>query len=204
MKLWYSPASPFVRKVLVTAHETGLLSKIKFAEANTSPVNRNPKLVAENPSGKIPALVLNDGTALHDSTVICAYLDSLHGGRKLIPEKGIARFRVMTLESLGNAMMDAAVLARYEMAMRPEDKRWDDWRQAQLNRVTSICDALERIWIRTLNAPVNTGAISVACALGYIDFRFDNLDWRKKRPSLTAWYSKFSARPSMQATTPKA
>jgi glutathione S-transferase len=204
MKLWYSPASPFVRKVMITAHETGQIAKIKLVEANTSVVNRNPKLVAENPTGKIPTLVLNDGTALHDSRVICAYLDSLHRGKKLVPDKGIAKFRVMTLESLGNAIMDAAVLARYEMVLRPEDKRWKEWLEGQMAKVVSGLDALERIWVRTLNGPLNVGAISVAAALGYLDFRFDSLEWRKKRPGLAAWFAKFSARPSMQATAPKA
>ncbi len=204
MKLWYSPASPFVRKVMVTAHETGMIGKITLAEANTSVVNRNPKLVAENPTGKIPTLVLNDGTALHDSTVICAYLDSLGRGKKLTPDKGIARFRVMTLESLANAMMDASVLMRYEMVLRPEEKRWEEWRIGQLNKVVSGLDALERIWVRTLNGPLNAGAIGVACMVGYLEFRFDSLEWRKKRPGLAAWYGKFNARPSMQATAPKA
>lgn len=204
MKLWHSPASPFVRKVLVAAHETGLARKLEIVEASTSAVNRNMKLVADNPSGKIPALVLKDGTLIADSSVICAYLDTLHRGRKLAPAKGVARFRVLTLESLGNAIMDAAVLARYERALRPEDKRWADWEKGQIAKVVSSLDAIEKRYARLLGGAVNIGAISVAAALGYLDFRFADLEWRKGRPGLAAWYEKFARRPSMIATAPKA
>ena len=203
MKLWHSPASPFVRKVLIAAHETGLAGNLEIVEANTSAVNRNMKLVADNPSGKIPALVLKDGTVLADSSVICAYLDTLAKGRKLAPAKSIARFRVLTLESIGNAIMDAAVLARYERALRPEDKRWADWEKGQVAKVTSSLDAIEKQSLKLLNGPVNIGAIAVAAALGYLDFRFADLEWRKSRPGLKTWFEKFAKRPSMRATEPK-
>ena len=144
MKLWYSPASPFVRKVLVLAHETGLADRLTIVEANTNVVNRNEELAKDNPTGKIPAMVLDDGTVLFDSRVICAYLDSLHNGKKLTPSGGdVASFRLMALEALGDAIMDAGVLTRYEQALRPKEKHWDKWEAGQLLKVNTSLDDLE-------------------------------------------------------------
>ncbi len=127
MKLWYASASPFVRKVLAAAHEIGIADQLEPVAAGTSPVKPNMELVADNPVGKIPALVSRDGDVLYDSSVICAYLDSLHEGQTLIPAEGPERFKALTLESLGDAIMDAAILARYEVTLRPDDKQWADW-----------------------------------------------------------------------------
>lgn len=202
MKLWHSPASPFVRKVMITAHETGQARDITTVDANTSVVARNPDLVRDNPTGKIPALVLDDGTVLFDSRVICAFLDSRHSGTPLIPETGIERFRVLTLEGLGDAIMDAAVLARYERALRPAEARWDKWEAGQIAKITSALDDLEARWLGLLGGRPNAGMVSVGAALGYLDFRFPDLDWRAGRPGLSAWYGGFARRPSMQATKP--
>lgn len=203
MKLWYSPASPFVRKVLVLAHEAGLSDRLTKLEASTSAVARNEELARDNPNGKIPALVLDDGTVLFDSSVICAYVDSLHDGPKITPAgSDVSAFRAMTLEALGDAIMDAAVLTRYEQALRPEDKRWDQWVAGQMAKVSSSLDDLEARWMDLLEGPLTTGAISVGCALGYLDFRFPNLDWREGRAKLAAWYATFAERPSMKATLP--
>ena len=204
MKLWYSPASPFVRKVLILAHETGQADKLTLAHANTSAVARNEELAKDNPSGKIPALVLDDGTVLFDSRVICAYLDSLHTEPRLSGTQSgsLSGFRAMALEALGDAIMDAAVLTRYEQALRPAEKRWDEWEAGQLVKIDTSLDDLEARWMDVLDAPLSMGAISVACALGYLDYRFSEHGWRDSRPKLAAWYDAISDRPSLQATKP--
>ncbi|HSO46509.1 MAG TPA: glutathione S-transferase [Rhizobiaceae bacterium] len=201
MKLWYSPTSPFVRKVIAAAHELGLTDRIEIIEASTSPVNRHAGLAALNPVGKIPAMQLDDGQVIYDSRVICAYLDSLKPG--LVPESGPQRFRSMTLEALGDAIMDAAVLTRYETAMRPEDLRWKSWIEGQMTKVWAGIDSLERDWLEFLNGPLTMGHLSAAAALGYLDFRYADSGWRDGRPGLAQWYDAFAKRPSMVKSEPK-
>lgn len=201
MKLWYSPASPFVRKVIAAAHELGLMDRIEIVEAATSPVNRNEGLAALNPVGKIPAMQLDDGQILYDSRVIIAWLDSLAPG--LIPPAGPRRFQAMTLEALGDAIMDAAVLTRYETAMRPEDLRWKGWIEGQMTKVWAGLDSLEKDWLDFLKGPITSGHMAVAAALGYLDFRYADSDWRDTRPGLAKWFDAFAKRPSMIASEPK-
>ncbi len=193
MKLWYSPTSPFVRKVIAAAHELGLTDRIEIIEASTSPVNRHAGLAALNPAGKIPAMQLDDGQVIYDSRVICAYLDSLKPG--LVPEAGPQRFRSMTLEALGDAIMDAAVLTRYETAMRPQDLRWKGWIEGQMTKVWAGVDSLEKDWIQFLNGPLTMGHLSAAAALGYLDFRYADLRWRDGRPGLAQWFDAFAHAP---------
>lgn len=204
MKLWYSPASPFVRKVIAAAHECGLVGRLEIVDASSNPINRNMDLVAHNPVGKIPALVLDDGQALFDSRVICAYLDSISQGEKLIPAEGPARFRAMTLEALGDAIMDAAVLTRYEGHLRPQELRWQGWIEGQTAKVNSGLESLERDWAEFLAGPFTIGHLAVGAALGYLDYRFPDLDWRSGHPKLAQWFEGFSQRPSMKASAPKA
>lgn len=202
MKLWYSPTSPFVRKIITAAEELGLSDRIEIIVASTSPVNRHAGLAALNPVGKIPVMVLHDGQVLYDSRVICSYLDSLKPRKRLTPAKGPDRFRSMTLEALGDAIMDAAVLTRYELAVRPENLRWQDWVDGQMTKVRAGVDSLEADWMNFLKRPLTTGHISAAAALGYLDFRFADDDWRKSRPKLAKWYDKFAKRPSWKASMP--
>lgn len=201
MKLWYSPTSPFVRKVIAAAHELGLTDRIEIIEASTSPVNRHAGLAALNPVGKIPAMQLDDGQVIYDSRVICAYLDSLKPG--LVPGFGPQRFRSMTLEALGDAIMDAAVLTRYETAMRPEDLRWKGWIEGQMTKVWAGIDSLEKDWLEFLNGPLTMGHLSAAAALGYLDFRYADAGWRDGRPGLAQWFDAFAKRPSMVNSEPK-
>lgn len=205
MKLWHSPASPFVRKVLVIAHETGQTAKLEIAEASTNAVARNEELARDNPCGKIPALVLDDGTVLFDSRVICAYLDSLHSGAKLSGPGagGVAGYRALALEALGDAIMDAAVSNRYETALRPPEYQWKAWSDGQMGKVKASLDQLEKQWIRSLGRNPNMGSIAVAAALGYLDFRYPDLNWRRGRPKLTRWFKRFGERPSFMETEPK-
>ncbi|MFN4089161.1 MAG: glutathione S-transferase family protein [Alphaproteobacteria bacterium] len=198
MKLHYSPTSPYVRKVMVTAIEAGVDARIEKADAAASPVGVNPTLNADNPLGKVPCLVTDDGQALFDSRVICEYLDSVGGG-KLFPAAGPARWTALRRQAQGDGLLDAALLARYETAVRPGDRLWPEWRDGQKAKMARALDAFETE-ADSLGDTIDIGTIAVACALGYVDFRFDADRWRDSRPKLAAWFAGFAARPSMTAT----
>ncbi|MFN3460568.1 MAG: glutathione S-transferase [Oceanibaculum sp.] len=197
MKLRYSPTSPYVRKVMVLAIEAGI-EKDKTA---ASPVERNESLYADNPIGKVPSLTTDDGMTLFDSPVICEYLDAEHAGGKFFPARGKARWVALRQHAIADGLLDAALLARYESAMRPEALRWDAWHDGQKGKVASALDMLEKE-AADLGGPITIGQIAVGCALGYLDFRYEADKWREGRPNLAKWYEGFAARPSMQATIP--
>jgi len=200
MKLYYSNLSPFVRKCLVSAHELGLRDRLELLPAVAHPVNRDRTLVAVNPLGKIPTLVTDDDTVLYDSRVICEYLNALGDGH-LMPPSGPARWNVLVDQALGDGVMDAAVLTRYENAVRPEGLRWSDWVFGQLDKVMCGLSQLERR-AAGLVGRVDSGTIALGCALGYLDFRFATLAWREKCPDAAAWFAQFGERESMMATRP--
>lgn len=202
MRLFFSPASPYVRKVMVTAHEKGVADRIELLGSAASPVKRDQTIVAKNPSGKVPTMLLDDGSALFDSRVICAYVDAQAAEPRLMPSDA-GRFRVLTLEALADSILDAALLARYETVMRPKELYWADWYRGQMDKIDSGLDALEAGWMDLLKGPVNAGSIAAACALGYLDFRFPDKDWRTARPGLAEWYASFSQRESMRRTMPQ-
>jgi glutathione S-transferase len=202
MKLYYSATSPFVRKCLVTAQELGLRERIELLPAAPHPVNRDRALVACNPLGKAPALVTDEGSILYDSRVICEYFNAIGGGQ-LIPAQGAARWSVLTTQALADGLMDAAVLTRYENAARPENLRWSDWVEGQLAKVTCALDELERR-VSAWSAGVDAGSIAVACALGYLDFRYAALGWRERSPKTAHWFDTFAKRASMITTQPPA
>jgi glutathione S-transferase len=200
VKLFYSPNSPYARKCLVVAHELGLRERVETVAVNATPTRRDPSIAASNPLSKVPTLIADDGTILYDSPVIAEYLNALGGGR-LIPRDGPARWNVLVEQALADGMLDAAILARYETALRPENLRWSDWTNGQLEKLVGGLDELER------RAPhfgdrVDVGTIALGCVLGYLDLRFGALDWRKGRPGAAAWYDKFAARESMVKTRP--
>jgi len=199
MKLYHNPASPYVRKVRVLAFETGLSDKIELSDVTLTPTGPDAGVCADNPVGKIPTLVRDDGGGLYDSRVICEYLDSLHDGTRMFPEGGEARWTAVRRQALADGILDAAVGTRYETFLRPEALRWPDWVDGQMAKVRRSLDALER---ESLGEDVDIGTISVACALGYLDFRYPDESWREARPKLGAWFEKFSRRPSMEATRP--
>ena len=202
MKLFYSPASPFVRKCLVAAHELGLRERIELVPAAAHPVNRDRSVVAHNPLGKIPTLIPDEGAALYDSRVICEYLNALGKGN-LIPQPGPARWSVLAEQSLADGIMDAAVLARYESVLRPEALRWSDWTTGQLEKVASGLGEIERR-AAVFGDRIDLGTIAVGCALGYLDFRYASLVWRERHPNAASWFERFGARESMVATRPTA
>jgi glutathione S-transferase len=197
MKLYGNAASPFARKCRVIAHELG----IKLEEIRTLPM-QEPEFRKINPLGKIPALVLDDGSVLIDSPVICEYLNHVGGG-KFFPGNNIFthhtnRWKALGLAALGDGIADAAVawiiLGRQNPV--PETAR-----ERQMETVLAGLDALERV---KFAKDVTIGEITVACAIGYVEFRMPDLDWKATRPNLSAWYAKFCDYPSMKATAPAA
>jgi glutathione S-transferase len=204
MKLFHNPASPFVRKVLLVLLETGQRERVELETVLLTPTNPSAAVNAHNPAGKIPALRLDDGTLLHDSRVIVDYLDHQHVGEPLIPRDGASRWRRLTLASLADAVMDAAVLIRYETATRPQEKHWDEWLAAQQAKIVRALVEFEEAAGAELPSRFDVASIGIACALGYLDFRQPELSWRKTAPKLAAWYAEVSQRPSMLATQPPA
>ena len=200
MKLHFNPASPFVRMVRVTAHEAGVADELEIVPSGVvSPVEVHQRLAADNPLGKVPCLVTGHGHALYDSRVICEYL-AHHGGHAgLYPSEPVKRFRALTIQALGHGIADAAVLYRYEVAMRPEALRWEAYGERQLKRIDDGLDALEGRWAKDLGE-VTAGSVAAACALSYLDFRFAHRPWRDARPELAAFYEAFAKRPSMLAS----
>ena len=203
MKLYHSAASPFVRKSLVAAHETGLAGRIEIATIALTPVASNAQLNEENPLGKIPALVLEDGTTLFDSRVICEYLDTLHDGPRLFPADERERWTALRRQALADGLLDAAILGRYETFLRPAERQWTDWVDGQRAKFRRALDALEGEADR-FGDTLDIGTIAAGCAADYLDFRSLDDGWRDSRPRLAAWLEKFAARPSMQATRPSA
>lgn len=201
MKLRYSPTSPYVRKVMVLAIEAGIDGKLDKDKTAASPIERNETLYADNPIGKVPSLTTDDGMTLFDSPVICEYLDAEHAGGKFFPAKGKARWVALRQHAIADGLLDAALLARYEGFMRPEELRWDAWLAGQKGKVASALDMLEKE-AGDLDGPITIGQIAVACALGYMDFRYEADKWREGRPNLAKWYDAFAQRPSMTATVP--
>lgn len=201
MKLHHSPTSPYVRKVMMVLHETGQLERVALITGANSPVAPNPQTVAANPLGKVPCMERPDGPALFDSRVICRYLDSLHDGHRLYPA-GPAQWTTLTLEALGDGIIDAGLAAIYEIRMHEPDKRAQNFLDGQRLKIARACDALEGKWLSHLAGPLDAGAIAVAAALGYVDFRFPDLNWREGRPGLAAWAARFAERASFAATVP--
>ncbi|BDV34320.1 glutathione S-transferase [Methylocystis iwaonis] len=194
MILRYSPASPYARKIRIVADLVGLTAQIDVVPASTT--DPDDTLRSQNPLGKIPTLILADGTALYDSRVIAEYLDHLGGG-KLFPSDPARRFEALRLQALGDGINDAALLMRYETAMRrPElrDQEAIDLQQGKIDRALAALEATPPV------GDITIGQIAVACALGYLDLRFEGA-WRAKYPKLVAWLADFSAcAPAFEAT----
>ncbi|MBP5857946.1 glutathione S-transferase N-terminal domain-containing protein [Marivibrio halodurans] len=201
MKLYYSATSPYVRKVLIAAIERGLDDRIERLPTDGFGEEHRPA----NPLAKVPALVPDDGgPALYDSIVICDHLDRIGDAPRLIPEGGSARDRVLRIHALGQGMTDAALLlqvqrVRERKSGQPLPDDW--WHERQRQAIHAGADALEAE-MGALEGEIDLGQISVATALGYLDLRFDELQWRQGREKLAAWYETFAARPSMAATAP--
>ncbi len=197
MKLLYQTHSPYARKALVFAHEAGLADRIEVIHQETSPTNRNDRVFAENPLGKVPVLLRPGRRPIFDSDVICAYLDTLHDGPRLIPESGEARWQALTMQAAAQGMCDAGIAVRWESVRRPEPLRYPPLRDGYVEKLVAaygwLEDALDG------EGPVHVGHIAVATALSWLDFR-ELPDFRAGRPRLGAWLDRFQTRPSMLAT----
>lgn len=199
MKLHWSPKSPYVRKVMILAHEAGLVDQIRLVRSVAIMTRPNPEIMVDNPVGRLPTMVLDNGLVLSSSFLICDYLDSLNAKRKLIPPDGQDRWRALALHALADGLTDMLILWRNERdrpapsQSRPHLEAWAIKVQATLYRLEQQAGHLD-------DAPYHVGHIALGCALEYLDFRFSDLKWREARPALAAWCSGFSARPSSQVT----
>ena len=199
MQLIMSPTSPFVRKIRVQIRETKLLDVVEDVNVATTPFASAAEAVAANPLGKIPALIRDEGPAIYDSRVISRYLDD-YANSGLYPTSRL--WEVLTLEATGDGMMEAAVAMAYEGRLRPEEKQFDDWIEAQWAKVDRALDAIGARWMSHLEGPLTMAQVSVGCALSYIDFRHDARGWRDGRKALSDWHAGFSERQSMIDTIP--
>ncbi|MCG8563305.1 MAG: glutathione S-transferase [Hyphomicrobiales bacterium] len=188
MMLRSAPPSPFGRKVKMAAKILDLTDRIEVVSADLN--DPDDSIRQQNPLGKIPALVLDDGTCLYDSRVICEHLDGLAGGGRLFPS-GEARMPAIRLQALADGLMDAGILQVYEARYRPEEKRHQPWLDRQREKVERTLAALEADPPAFDGTP-DIGHVTLACALGYLDFRFDG-KWRESHPRLVAWLDAFAA-----------
>ncbi|GJD94648.1 glutathione S-transferase [Methylobacterium iners] len=202
MQLFHSHFSPFVRKVMVVAHEGGLADRINLLPSAAHPTNRDARILERHPLAQVPTLVLEDGRVLADSRVICEYLDA-SGGGGLFPPAGSARWTALGEQSTADGLLDAALLIRYELTARPEAERSAAWIAGQEAKIDSALTAFEAE-AAGYGDRVDIGTIAIACALGYLDLRFPDLGWRGNRPALGGWFEGFAERPSMLATRPPA
>jgi glutathione S-transferase len=198
LRLHWSPKSPYVRKVLICAHELGLADRLELVRSVAAMSKPNARLMQDNPLSKIPTLVLEDGFALFDSAVICEYLDELGAGT-LFPRAGSDKWQALRWHAFGDGLLDALILWRnereratplpalleaFELKTRAALKQLDDEAQA-LNETT-----------------FSIGHVALGCALGYLDYRFDAFGWRAQAPRLAEWYAEMRTRPSFQTTEP--
>jgi len=201
VKLYYTPTSPFVRKVLVVAHELGLQGQIEKILLRPTPLKADPELSRVNPLNKIPALVLDDGSILYDSSVIVEYLATLGWeGTRVLPASGPERLRARRLEALADGVLEAAILVFYEKHNRPEALWFAPWLDGQSEKARQGLDALEAE--AGSFGEADLGAICAAVTFAWLEFRKPLGDIREGRPNLTAFYERFAARPSMTATVP--
>lgn len=200
MRLFHSPGSPFVRKVRVVAMEAGIADRVALLPSAAHPIQRDATILPANPLGQVPTLLLADGAALYDSRAICEYLD--HEARAgLFPAPGPARWRALREQALADGLMNAAILLRYEAVARAEGERSAAWVEGQTAKVAGALDEMARA-VPERGRPLDIGAISLGCALGYLDFRFAAMDWREGRGDLAGWFAALSERPSFRGTVP--
>jgi glutathione S-transferase len=196
MKLAFSPASPYVRKVTACAIKRGLDKQVERVKIGTT----DPELLKYNALSKVPTLILDDGTTIFDSPVICEYLDSIGSAPKLFPAAGPARWKALTQEALADGILDATQPRRREIAL-PQDEGRKSYIALQQGKVARALDEFEK-QADTLGNLDTIGEITIGCALGYLDFRYANEPWRSGHPKLTAWYEKVSKLPPLAETVP--
>jgi len=197
VKLFYSATSPYVRKVMACAIQRGIVDRIETTPSN--PHQSPPDLLAQNPLSKVPCLVTDDGVSLFGSQLICEFLESMGEALPLFPVMGPARWRALKLQSIGDGILDAAVPCRGEMGRPKEDAR-----DAAIARYkAAIARAVDVLETDPPHKHIDIGSITVACALGYLDFRYASDPWRPNHPKLAEWYEAFSQNACMAQTAPK-
>jgi glutathione S-transferase len=202
MKLTFSAASPFARKVRIAAIELGLIDKIELTPATVAPGQANEDYSRITPLKKLPVLITNDGDVILDSYVIVEYLNEMAGG-SLIPDYGPQRWKTKTNHSLINGMLDSMLLCRYERMVRPQGLQWQAWSDDHWNRAWTGMARFENM-PDVLNGPFDISQIGLVCVLGYADFRFADCGWRKAYPKLDAFHQKMRDRPSLKISVPPA
>jgi glutathione S-transferase len=199
MKLHWSPRSPFVRKVMIVAQERGMTGRITCVRTVAAMTKPHAELMKDNPLSKIPTLVLDDGTVLYDSPVICEYLDALDGTPKLFPREARPRMTALRRQALGDGFLDMMVTLRNERERaQPSEVNM----ASTALRKAAVLDSLEREAESLITTPFGIGHIAIGCALSYLDFRFADENWRKGHLHLANWHASFAARPSVQSTAP--
>jgi glutathione S-transferase len=201
MKLAFSAGSPFARKVRIAAIELGLIDKIEFVPTSVAPAQPNDEYSKITPLKKLPVLILDNGDVILDSYVIVEYLDELAGGGKLIPASGPDRWRVKSDHSMLQGMLDSMLLCRYERMVRPSELKWQGWADDHWNRAWS---GMARFNGKpeVLSRPLDIVQISLACVLGYADYRYADCGWRKAYPNLDAFNERMLSRPSIKISVP--
>ncbi|MCA8908844.1 MAG: glutathione S-transferase [Rhodospirillaceae bacterium] len=200
MRLRTSPTSPYGRKAHVVVIERGLEPQVEVV--STDPWDPETDLTGDNPVGKVPTLILPDGTVLMDSPLVCEYLDWMApDGPFLIPVAGIDRFAVQRIHALADGLIDAAVTRQFDLR-RPEELQWQPWRARQEAAIARICDTLEQEIGVIAAQPISIGHLTMAIALDYIDLRFPESGWRDAHPGLAAWHAGIRTRPSLARTVP--
>jgi glutathione S-transferase len=198
LKLHWSPKSPYVRKVMVCAQELDLLDRLELVRSVAAMLKPNAAIMADNPLSKIPTLVREDGLVLFDSVVICEYLNELAGG-SLFPAAGDAKWQALRWHAFGDGLLDASILWRNEreraVPLQPLIDAFELKARASLARLDAEAGALAA-------APFSIGTVTIACALGYLDYRFDAFGWRACAPRLAGWYAQVRERPSIRDTEP--
>lgn len=196
MKLHWSPKSPYVRKVMICAHELGMVDRLERVRSVAAMLKPNSAIMADNPLSKIPTLVREDGSTLFDSVVICEYLNDVAGGT-LFPQRGDAKWHALRWHALGDGLLDALILWRNERE-----------RETPLQPLLDAFELKTRACLKLLDeeaqalaeAPLSIGQVTIGCALGYLDYRFGAFGWREQAPRLASWYATLSQRPSFKTT----
>lgn len=201
MKLHWSPRSPFVRKVMIVLHETGLDARVERVRSVAAMATPNRAIMADNPLGQIPTLVMDNGLPLYDSPVICEYLDTLHDGAKFFPATGDARWLALRRQALADGMMALLLLWRQER-MKTHVQQLPEWLASFQVRIAAGLARLEGEADALTQDGFDIGHVTIGCLLSYLDYRFADLDWRAGHPGLAAWHATFAARPSSMATVP--
>jgi glutathione S-transferase len=202
MKLSFSPASPFARKVRIAAIELGLIDKIEFITATVVPGQPNDEYSRITPLKKLPVLILDNGDVILDSYVITEYLDELAGGGKLVPASGAIRWKVKSDHSMLQGMLDSMLLCRYEKMVRPAPQRWQAWADDHWARAWNGMARFEKQAEMLARPQLDIAQIGLVCVLGYADFRFADCGWRKAFPNLDAFHKRMLERPSIKISVP--